>query len=1355
VGCQCIFTYTWQGSSFQIATRTTTFPVIATTQNGSGSANSRTEQFDAYRQLIWVLDELGYITGNSYDLATGGLTQVIQDASSGTPWTPLPGSHLNLTTNLTVDGYGRPTQSLGPVHSIDVSGTSTSIRRAQWTVYDDVNLQVRVGVGYQKTSDSSFTLINPVRISQLDEAGRVTDEISATRASTSGQLLPTDTFAQSSYVRWQRTLYSQSPGVGLTQIYFLIPSSGSGSQGVNYNQSQVGYDTMRRVIREVTASGTITRYVFNTMGWTLQRWVGTNDNGATETDPSGGGAPGNNMVQVVAYQYDGNSAGGDGNLTQETQYENASSTRVTTYGYDFRNRRTSTTGEINFYEEYVYDNLDRLIQTNRKDTSSTGALVGQTQTNFDDLGRVYQRLFYSVSGGVAGNALIEKTWYSARSEVIKSVPMGTQYFQKSQYDAVGRVIKSYVCYNTAELDTDYTSAGSAANNTVLRQVETAYDNASNVIQTTTRDRFHNATGLGDLTSPTGAQPQARVSYLAHYPDAIGRGQAVANYGTNGAASFTRSATIPARMDTVLITSTAYNSRGEPYQTTDPFGTVTQQAFDDANRRIQLLENYVSGGTNPDQNRETDFTYTADDQLATLTAKNSVTGDQVTTWTYGTTLSDSDVASNDLLRYKQYPDGSSTDRMEYRYNGLGEVKEVGDQNGTVRTLEYDKLGRPQNDRVTTVGTGVDTAVLRITRSYEVRGLLQNLTSYDNATVGSGNVVNDVQYAYNGFMLLTNEYQSHNGAVNTVSSPQVQYGYASGSSNTARRTSMTNPDGTQLSYQYDVVGSAGDVLNRVAHLQSGNAMGVDYSYLGVGTPVICGYSCEPSVELTYYTSGGSGDAGDQYTGLDRFGRIVDQRWRKTSDNTDRERLKYGYDRASNRQWRQNTVAGTGQDEHYTYDGLYQLKTLQRGTLTGSPPIIGGTPSWEEDWNYDPLGNWHGTSSAYLTNVTGSTTLNQNRTHSVANEITGISTTTGTSWPTPVHNLVGNMTNIPQPLSLGSTFDLTWDAWNRPVQVMSSGSFVARYAYDGANRRISKLTGTQFRHYYYTDQWQIIEERTGNNANADRRFFWGVRGIDDLICRDRATLERLYALSDGLNITAVVDVNGFVQERYGFDGFGGVRYMDPSFGSRSSSSYDWETLFGGYRYDQETGLYQVRYRYLHSKLGRWLSRDPIGEKGGLNLYEFVHNNPISLFDPDGRRVQICCREVNDSPTANCLAKICGKRHCFLKTDTKTAGMGPANPPKGGGLPSCPCGTDTAITDQSKETGASCYDIPDADETCVNNELVIGKSLGKWGPNNNCNTFAGQVVKKCGGQNVCLQWTQVCGPDFGCMNICTQWAY
>ena len=44
---------------------------------------------------------------------------------------------------------------------------------------------------------------------------------------------------------------------------------------------------------------------------------------------------------------------------------------------------------------------------------------------------------------------------------------------------------------------------------------------------------------------------------------------------------------------------------------------------------------------------------------------------------------------------------------------------------------------------------------------------------------------------------------------------------------------------------------------------------------------------------------------------------------------------------------------------------------------------------------------------------------------------------------------------------------------------------------------------------------------------------------------------------------------------------------------------------------GLYYYGYRYYSPVLGRWLSRDPIGEDGGLNLYGFVGNEPVSLVD------------------------------------------------------------------------------------------------------------------------------------------------
>ncbi len=120
-------------------------------------------------------------------------------------------------------------------------------------------------------------------------------------------------------------------------------------------------------------------------------------------------------------------------------------------------------------------------------------------------------------------------------------------------------------------------------------------------------------------------------------------------------------------------------------------------------------------------------------------------------------------------------------------------------------------------------------------------------------------------------------------------------------------------------------------------------------------------------------------------------------------------------------------------------------------------------------------------------------------------------------------GNMTTIPQPAAPTSTYAATYDAWSRMTKLVDSSNTVAEYQYDARNyRTVAKNytagTLTETRHYYYTTQWQVIEERLGSATTADRHYLWGNRYIDDLILRDRdvngdGTLEeRLYALKWG---------------------------------------------------------------------------------------------------------------------------------------------------------------------------------------------------------------------------------------------------
>ncbi len=85
-----------------------------------------------------------------------------------------------------------------------------------------------------------------------------------------------------------------------------------------------------------------------------------------------------------------------------------------------------------------------------------------------------------------------------------------------------------------------------------------------------------------------------------------------------------------------------------------------------------------------------------------------------------------------------------------------------------------MGRVIPDRGTAVGSGIDEAVRRISTSYEVRGMVQQLTSYDSPTVGSGSARNQVVFEYNAYGLPVKDYPEHGGAKD-ANTPYVGYCY----------------------------------------------------------------------------------------------------------------------------------------------------------------------------------------------------------------------------------------------------------------------------------------------------------------------------------------------------------------------------------------------------------------------------------------------------------------------------------------------------------------------------------------------------------------------------------------------------
>ncbi len=159
-------------------------------------------------------------------------------------------------------------------------------------------------------------------------------------------------------------------------------------------------------------------------------------------------------------------------------------------------------------------------------------------------------------------------------------------------------------------------------------------------------------------------------------------------------------------------------------------------------------------------------------------------------------------------------------------------------------------------------------------------------------------------------------------------------------------------------------------------------------------------------------------------------------------------------------------------------------------------------------------------------------------------------------------------------------------------------------------------------------------GGGAASYAQYVWDPRYIDAPVCRfrdsnaDGSLDETLYYAQDAnFNVTAVMDASGVVKERYTYDAYGKVTFRQNAWSLQAvegsadgaASAYDNQILFGGYRFDPESGLYHVRNRPYHPTLGAWPVRDPAGYVDGMSLYEYVGTNPATLCDPFGLEATI----------------------------------------------------------------------------------------------------------------------------------------
>jgi YD repeat-containing protein len=314
--------------------------------------------------------------------------------------------------------------------------------------------------------------VNPVSIEIDNPDGQPTAAIQAAYGGTADNFLaggsetyPLSGIPQANYTAWTSYQYSHKQLVS-TRVYYAIPASGAGTAAANYDETDYGYNAVGAQEWTETPAGTITWSVLDAQRQTVSTWEGTNDADATASDPTGGAtgqAAGNNMVDVTDYRYNA-----DGDVTQVTQHvdSNSAHDRTTLYGYDWRDRQTyvvnppDAQGSVS-YTMTTYDNLDEATESQQylyqgdagqiptllraaaadppTPLYSTDALLAQSTTHYDSLGRVYEEDTYLVADGVAApTPQTTTTQYDTDgNEIALTDPDG--YETSWQYNGLGQM----------------------------------------------------------------------------------------------------------------------------------------------------------------------------------------------------------------------------------------------------------------------------------------------------------------------------------------------------------------------------------------------------------------------------------------------------------------------------------------------------------------------------------------------------------------------------------------------------------------------------------------------------------------------------------------------------------------------------------------------------------------------------------------------------------------------------------------------------------------------------------------------------------------------------------------------------
>ncbi|ATG92605.1 RHS repeat-associated core domain-containing protein [Methylomonas koyamae] len=498
------------------------------------------------------------------------------------------------------------------------------------------------------------------------------------------------------------------------------------------------------------------------------------------------------------------------------------------------------------------------------------------------------------------------------------------------------------------------------------------------------------------------------------------------------------------------------------------------------------------------------------------------------------------------------------------------------------------------------------------AYTVAGLVQSKTDARNTTT---------QYTYDA--------NGHLATAKTAAHPAVTTQYDA----IGRLTSLTDQAGAVTQFSYD---KRGLLLTRTDPLGKLNSSTYDNAGRLISHTDRNGHTVSSSYtasgKLNQITYPGNQTVNFDYDNLDRLTTMTDSTG-TTSNSYDAAgrltgttdpngfQVSYQYDAAGN--LTQLTYPGN-KTVGYGYDALNRLKSVTinwlnktesytydaAGRLTQASRFNASQTQYGYD-NADRLTSLSHKTSGNATLASYAYTLdaNGNRTQAVVNEAKLpeqlINNSQSYTYNTTKNRLTQqNSTALTYDqegqLKTQGTTNYTYDYAHR---LISQGN--QSYVYDGIGNRIKATRNGQVTKYIYDAAGNLLAE--ANNSNVISKYYIYGKGLTAMV--DAATGQLYVYHFDGTGHTvAISNASQQTQNTYAYDPYGKLMAKT-------------EAIAQPFQYAGQVGilaegnnLYYMRARYYDANLGRFISEDPIGHNGGLNLYAYVGGNPIMAVDPDG---------------------------------------------------------------------------------------------------------------------------------------------